>query len=429
MKIDRRDFFKFAAASGLAIPSWGLIPIANAQVGTYTGRILINVLAEGGIAQGWWTDPRQTDATVCSWAVGGATAVTAAGLRMSPRGNNAAFLTAYAPHMMFINGINQETNDHGAGKRVGATGTLDNGYPNVSGLFASVHGKGLPMPWLNSAGSEVSMSAGLVAPTPMPSANTLRALVDPNAVSATQDYMKPADLGKGLAARAARMQAMQAGGNLAPRMNILTTQFLDSDKSRALLANVLAFIPATFNATFPSAHAGLVAAQAGITSTIQVQTGGFDTHGDADNSLQTNMPRLTNLIDFIWQTATTMGIDNRIFLRVYSDFGRTTMNNGNGNDHWAAGGTNVLMQKNAPWAGRVVGATGPRFQPLAINVATGAVAAAAAGVTTIRPRHVHAALRTYLNINTTDPKFDLKVPATEMFDFFNPAMSTGYPSL
>jgi hypothetical protein len=36
-------------------------------------------------------------------------------------------------------------------------------------------------------------------------------------------------------------------------------------------------------------------------------------------------------------------------------------------------------------------------------------------------------MRKYLNIETTDPRFNLKVPANEQFDFFNPALNTGYP--
>lgn len=47
----------------------------------------------------------------------------------------------------------------------------------------------------------------------------------------------------------------------------------------------------------------------------------------------------------------------------------------------------------------------------------------------MRPRHIHAAMRKYLGINTSDPRFDLKVPAAENFDFFNPAAKTGYPNL
>lgn len=431
MKVDRRDFLRFAAASGVAIPSWGLIPSAVAQTaGIYAGKVLINVLADGGIVSGWWTDPKN-DPTVVSWRtpVNGVTPepVVAAGLRMSPRGNNAAFLAAYAPHMMFINGVNMQTNDHGAGRRVSATGSLDMGFPNVSALFASVHGRGTAFPWLSAAGADVSQGAGLAAATPMPNANSLVALANPNAVSLTQDFMKQADVDKTLVAQAARMQAMQARGDLAPRLNIMTKQFLDSSEARATLARIAQFIPATFNATFPQAHAGMVAAQAGITTTIQLSTGGFDVHGNSDAGMQTAMPRLTNMIDFIWQTAAAMGIDNRIMVRIHSDFGRTPMNNGNGTDHWGPGGTMVLMERNAPWAGRAFGATGPRYQPVRINVATGAVDPVAGAA--INPRHVHAALRNYLGINTTDPRFNLRVPANEMFDFFNPAASTGYPSM
>ena len=42
--------------------------------------------------------------------------------------------------------------------------------------------------------------------------------------------------------------------------------------------------------------------------------------------------------------------------------------------------------------------------------------------------HVHDALRQYLGIQTTDPRFNLKVPANERIDFFNPSVSTGYPN-
>lgn len=432
MKVDRRDFLKFAAASGVAIPSWGFISSASAQAvaGIYSGKILINILADGGIVGGWWIDPKN-DPAVNSWRtpVNGVTPepVVAAGLRMSPRGNNAAFIAAYAPHMMFINGINQQTNDHGAGKRVSATGSLDMGFPNVSALFANKYGKGTAFPWLNAAGNDVSQGAGLAAPTPVPNANSLVALANPNAVNLTTDFMKQGDVDKALAAQAARMQAMQARGDLAPRMNVLSRQFLDSSEARATLARIAQFIPATFNATFPQAHAGMVAAQAGITTTIQLSTGGFDVHGNADQGMQTAMPRLTNLIDFVWQTAAAMGIDNRIMVRVHSDFGRTPMNGGNGCDHWGPGGTNVIMERNAPWAGRTFGATGPRYQPVLINPATGAVDSV--NGKQINPRHVHTALRNYLAINTTDPRFDLKVPATEMFDFFNPAVQTGYQSM
>jgi hypothetical protein len=75
----------------------------------------------------------------------------------------------------------------------------------------------------------------------------------------------------------------------------------------------------------------------------------------------------------------------------------------------------------------VFGASGPRHQALRINTATGAVDPVNGKV--IAPRHLHQAVRDYLGFNTTDSRFQLKIPADEKFDFFNPANHTGYPNM
>lgn len=420
--MNRRDFLR-AGASGLVIPWWAVIPEAQAQqAGLYTGRILINVHADGGIDQSSWTDPRETDRTLNNYA--GVTPANVSGnIRSAPMGNNRAFFDRYFQQMLVINGVNSETNSHEDGARAHATGRLEMGYPNLSELFASVHGRGLPMPWLNSGGFRTS--AGLVAATPMPSLDALRALVTPNAQNATTDFMKQADLDRGLAARAERMRALAARSDTLPRMQTVAREFLAASDARALMERVAQFLPATLD-NFPAAHVGLVAAQAGITSTIQLSSGGFDTHSDHDNRMAVALPRLTDLIDYIWQKSAQLGIANRILVRIYSEFGRTPLNSGNGKDHWSVG-SQVLMEAAPAWGNRVFGASGPRHQALRINPATGAVDPTNGIV--IRPRHIHAALRSYLGINTTDPRFDLKVPANENFAFFDPNARTGYPNL
>lgn len=419
--MNRRDFLKSGAA-GLTIPWWGVIPEAHAQVGLYGGRVLINIHADGGIDQSSWTDPRETDRTLNNYA--GVTPANVSGnIRSAPMGNNKAFFDRYFMQTLVINGVNSETNSHEDGARAHATGRLEMGYPNMSELFASVYGKGLPMPWLNAGGFRTS--AGLVAATPMPSVDALRALVTPNAQSANADFMKQADLDKTLAARAERMKALQARSDTLPRMRTVSQEFAASSDSRALMQRVAQFLPTTLDA-FPAAHVGLVAAQAGITSTIQLSSGGFDTHIDHDNRMATALPRLTDLVDYIWQKSAALGISNRILVRIYSEFGRTPLNSGNGKDHWSVG-SQVIMEAAPAWGNRVFGASGPRHQALRINTATGAVDPTN-GVL-IRPRHIHAALRSYLGINTTDPRFDLKVPANEMFAFFDPNARTGYPTL
>jgi len=417
-----RRVFLLAGAGTLTIPWWSVIPEARAQgAGLYTGRILINVHAEGGIDQSSWTDPRDKDPKLNHYA--GVTPANQSGnIRSAPMGSNKAFFDAYFAHMMVINGVDSETNSHEDGTRTQATGRLDLGYPNLSELFANVEGKGLPMPWLNAGG--FSTSAGLVAPTPMPTIGALRSLVTPNAQSATNDYMKQADLDRVLAARAARMQALQARSDTLPRAQTVAQQFLAASDGRALLQRVAQFLPATLD-SFADANVGLIAAQAGITSTIQLASGGFDAHSNIVSEYANALPQLTNLIDYIWQKSATLGISNRIMVRIYSEFGRGPLNAGDGKDHWQIG-TQVLMEANPSWGNRVFGASGPKHEGLKINVATGAVDPVN-GVT-ITPRHIHAVLRNYLGIQTSDPRFDLKVPSTEMFDFLNPAISTGYPN-
>jgi hypothetical protein len=424
--MDRREFFRVASAAGLVIPSWGLAPEALAQPSAgngYQGRILVNVLLNGGIAQGYWTDPRETDRTLTTYATT-QTAVTGGNLRMAPRGSNAAFLTRFAPMTMIVNGINTETNSHGDGVRVQATGRLDMGYPNIVELFAKTHGEALPMSWMNAGGFMTSV--GLVAPTPIPNAGSFRSLITPNAASATTDFMKQADINRVNATRLERVAAMQASGQ-PPRANIVGDQFMGAGGSRAMLSRISQFLPANFDQGFEAMHAGLVAAQAGITSTIQVNTGGFDTHNNVDGNINQNLTRATNIVSYFWDKAETLGIADRLLVYVYTDFGRTPLNNGAGNDHWASGGTAVLMQKNAPWGNRAVGATGPRWQSLRLNPQT--LAVDATNGVTIRPRHVHAAMRQYLGINTVDPRFNLRVPSNEMFDIFNPGVQTGYPNI
>jgi uncharacterized protein (DUF1501 family) len=420
--MQRRDLLKLAGACGVVIPSWALLPQASAQTGPYTGRILINIHADGGIDQSSWTDPREKDPSINNYAAAGTPAGVAGNIRYAPMGNNKAFFDAHFRQILVINGVHSETNGHDEGTRAHATGRLDMGYPNLSELFAFTYGRGMPMPWLNSGGFRIS--AGLVPPTPVPDANAWRALTQPNAASASNDFMKQADLTRTQIARAERMKALQARGDLLPRSKGTVEEFLGAADSRALLQRVAQVTPATFDA-FTQAHIGLIAAQAGITSTIQLASGGFDAHSDIDSSYANSLPRLTDLVTYLWQKSADLGLSNRLFVRIYSEFGRTALNTGNGKDHWEVG-SQILMEASPAWGNRVFGASGAKHEQQKINLASGAVDPAAGLV--IKPRHIHAALRRYLNIETTDPRFNLKVPAAEMFDFFNPGVSTGYPN-
>ena len=419
--MQRREFLRLAGSAGVVIAPWAIIPEALAQ--SYTGRILINIHADGGLDQSSWTDPRESDRAINGYAAAGTPAGVAGNIRFAPMGSNAAFFGAHFRNMLVINGVHSETNGHDEGTRAHATGRLDMGYPHIAELFAQKYGKGLPMAWLNQGGFRTS--AGLVAPTPVPDQNGFRSLSQPNAASATNDFMKQADITRTQAVRAERMKALMAGGDLVPRSKVAVQEFIGAADSRAMLQRVAALTPGQFDA-FTQAHIALVAAQAGLASTIQLSTGGFDTHNNHDTNMAQSLPRLTNLVDYLWTKSAELGLSNRLFVRIYSEFGRTALNSGNGKDHHEVG-TQVLMEANAPWGNRVFGLSGPKHEQVKVSPTT-AKADPAAGFV-MKPRHIHAALRKYLNVETTDPRFNLKVPATEMFDFFNTALSTGYVTL
>lgn len=418
--MQRRDFMaSLAALGGTVIPSWILPSTAHAQAPNtlYTGKILVNIRMDGGPCQFAWSDFRNR---------AGQTPVEVGPFRFRDIANNRAFVTRFAPNMLVVNGVNSETNGHDEGNRAQNTGRLDMGYPAIAELHAWQYGKTLPLAYLNS-GSAFAASVGLRAPTPTANnLDALRAMLQPNAQNATTDFFKQGDLDKVFAARAERARALQAAGTSTPRGDFATRQILGSSDSRALLAQVGAFVPATLDANFQTQHVALVAAQAGVASTLQFSLGGFDNHGNLDTAMVGPLNRVNDVVNYIVDKAGTMNIANRLVIRLYGEFGRTfNYNNGNGVDHYAAGGTNVIIEPGVTH-NRVVGYTGAQNQAQRINLM--GQPDPAAGFT-LTPRHVHFALRKYLGINVTDPRFDLKVPTNQQIDIFNPAVSTGMINL
>lgn len=424
--MDRRDFFLSAAkASGLVLPWWGMIPIANAQ--SYSGKIFIDIHLDGGIDQSSWTDPSD-DPTINNYAAAGTPIVAAGNLRVAPMGNNAAFFNMYRDQILICNGVNTQTNSHEDGDRCSATGTLMAGRATMNELFAGTHGGGMAMAWLNQGGG-FAMSSGTATPTPIPSGDQLRASVLPNASGGDTDFLKQADVDKVLATRFARVEALKANGVSLPREAKINDQYLAAKEARVRLSQVAALIPAQFDQQ-TNAHVALLAAQAGITSTAMLRTGGFDGHGQLANSYNGangSLTRATNLADYIWTKAATMGLTSRIVVLLRSEFGRTVLNGGNGKDHWNPGGTMVWMFPPGSGLGnRVVGATDARHRSLAMNMSNGRPDPMG---TVWTPGHVFESARKYLAIQIGNPLNELNIPAAERIDLFNPAISTGYPSL
>lgn len=419
--MDRRDFIKML---GTVVPAWGLVPIANAQSAVYNGPVLINVHADGGMDASSFGDPRETNPRMNDYAARGQTAVVAGNFRVAPLANNARFFQMYANNILLVNGLNSMTNDHGAGQMVHATGSLEMNWPNISELFAFQKGGNLPLAWMASGG--FTDSAGILPATAVPDANSFRTIVSPNAVNATTDSMKQADLNAVFEARAARMAAIKASGKALPRQMTVADQFLLTEKGRLLMDRVASSIPATFD-RFTAAHVALIAASAGITAAVELSAGNYDSHGNLDNDYAVTLTRMTDLLDYLMQKSAALNIADRVIIRMYTEFSRSPfINDGRGKDHYPVG-SQLFMAPNAPWGNRVFGASGPEHQQLRVNPKTGLVDPVNGIV--MRPQHIHEAFRRHLGIGAVDPRFELNVPVAERLELFNPAAKGTYPSI
>ncbi|HVE88289.1 MAG TPA: DUF1501 domain-containing protein [Burkholderiaceae bacterium] len=424
--MDRREFLlNTAKASGVVLPWWGLLPLANAQ--TAPGKILLYVHAGGGIDHDSWTDPA-IGVGLNNYTTAGTPVVRVGRIAMAPMGNNAAFATRFVDQMLLVNQVNTETNSHEDGTQRASTGKLEPGFAPICELHAAKYGPGYAAAWMNRDDARAAMSTGLVSPTPVPNGDQLRAMVLPNSANATTDFVKQTDYAKAVAVRTARLEALKAAGVMLPKERLLTEQVIAGKEARVRLEAVAANIPQAFNQQFADIQVGLIAAQSGITAAIQVERGGFDSHGNIEdyNGANGSLTRLTNALTFAWDEAAARGLTDRLVVMVGSEFGRSQLNP-TGKDHNNVGGTYLFMLPPGSGLGnRTVGYSGPRHEARTINPKTGAPDPA--GVM-LRPHHVHDAVRDYLGINLPTPNAAMGVMPAEKLNLFNASMITGHPSL
>ena len=90
--MDRRDFFLKAMASGVVIPSWGLLPLAAHGQQTAAPKIFAYVHFDGGPTWDFFGDP-SVDPTYNLYTQAGLAIPGSGRLRWAPIGNNSIFFT------------------------------------------------------------------------------------------------------------------------------------------------------------------------------------------------------------------------------------------------------------------------------------------------------------------------------------------------
>jgi Protein of unknown function (DUF1501) len=424
--MDRRDFFlKVAKASGVVIPSWGLLPLAAYGQQTAAPKILAYVHFDGGPVADYFGDP-SAEPRYNLYTQQGLAIPGSGKLRWAPIGNNTTFFNTYRDRILMVNGVNTLSNSHNDGARCMATGRLEMGFPAIAELHAAKYGPSFAAGWMLRDND--TTTTGVYPATAIPDAGQLRAMIDPIAQNGTTDFVNRAHFNKAVQTRTARIEALRASGYMLPKEKSISEQVLAGAEARQRLLAVAANIPPAFG-QFQDIEVALIAAQSGITAAFQVATGGFDTHGNvaANDGANGSFAQATNRITFLLEEAARRGIADRLYVMAGGEFSRTELNGSNGDDHKNVGAFSMLIGPTGWGMGnRVVGCTGPMHSAVAINPKTGAVDPA--GVM-LNPGHVHQAVQEFLGIGPTNPQLAMAIPAAQKLDLFNPAVETGYPFL
>ncbi|HEY6529578.1 MAG TPA: DUF1501 domain-containing protein [Cellvibrionaceae bacterium] len=426
--MNRRSLLQYLGLTGLGIA----LPSVPCQVwaGTatdYKGFLFVNLQATGGWDVTSFCDPKinqPNEKIINNWA-SNAEIQKAGNIAYAPVGNNARFFKQHFDKMLVINGINSHTNAHVAGRLYNHAGSQKNGAPYLSALHAYTQKHGLAMPLLVYGDTA---TANLIAPTKL-SKDTFQ-IVEPNirTPGQTAQWLPDDDLAAIKAMQSNRALHLKEAKQQLAKQQQQTGEYYD-----AVFANTDGF--KNFSSMYLGLNEGeyikdnytdalkfaLTAFATGLGISADISISGFDTHDDHDVRAVDALNNLTNSAGALWHFAEQLGISDRLVVSIASDFGRTPYYNaGKGKDHWNYGST-ILMQKNAPWANRVIGKTSELHKAYKINPQT--LQVDATGIE-LEPSHIHQNLRNYFGIASSVAAQKFKLDSTTSINLFNSTSQT-----
>lgn len=337
------------------------------------------------------------------------------------------FFTTYHDKLTVINGVDNGTNNHSSGNRATWSGNLEMGYPSLAALFAASKNPSLPMAYISNGGYD--FTASLVSRARASSAGFIDRLADPNSDryhyrnedQSTDIYSQ---IKQAQAQRLARQQSDEALPLRRRQLNQLFT-VRQEDNDLAKLSEEKAIIEAAVPTNNHmnnrdqgfKRQASLVAAafKSGVAASANISTGGFDTHGNHDNSQYQSLGDLLEGVAYLQEALEAAGIADKTTVVIGSDFGRTPYyNSGNGKDHWPVTSVMVMHPTGSGKGGNVFGASTDKFRAQTLNRTTGQPDGNGQLLT---PAHVNLALRKELGIadNTLAVRFPLHVDDFDIF--------------
>ncbi len=301
---------------------------------------------------------------------------TAGNIEYAPLGDEGAALDAFFQEhyerLLVINGMDTGTNGHDQGTRGTWSGRTAEGHPPIGALIAATHGATLPMPLIGYGG--YLDTQGVTNAVPLGDGGLLHNLAfpaRPDPRGSEENYFGqkdvPAMIQREQQLRLLRLQGQQRLPRIWGGQDELILARLGQDD----LKRVSESLPENFadGQLQRQIQVALAAYQAGLSVSVSVSMGGFDTHGNHDNN---HLPRLINFVEganFAMQEAERMGIADKVAIVMGSDFGRTPgYNNGNGKDHWPI--SSMMMMGPGIQGNRVIGGTDDRHNLFLVDPVT-----------------------------------------------------------
>jgi len=185
----RRTFIRGAAAAAA-----GLFADTGLIAETITrSKFLVTINMTGGWDVSSFCDPKlnvEGEPTINTWAKTKGI-LQKGNLQFADYGNNSWFFAKHWENILVINGIDSQTNSHGAATRASFTGTLREGLPTLSSLYATEFGQDLATPHLSLGSGVTYSSLEMVAPIRISSIDAFKSAISANRVRGSSDTIIP----------------------------------------------------------------------------------------------------------------------------------------------------------------------------------------------------------------------------------------------
>jgi len=346
------------------------------------------------------------------------------------------FFKTYGDRLIVVNGINTQTNSHSIGNRHVWSGKKDPGFPGIGALHAAAAAPHLPMSFITNGG--YSHTAGLIAKSRANDVGYISTeLADPNYHSAssnadasifyrddTSTHDEYDNIVQAIEQRQSRLKSNTNNTGFRNQLSQLFSVQGNSESLKRFGENLSLIEEGSFNGDWnPGRNNGMknqakIAAAAfvsGLAASTNISAGGFDTHGNHDQSHYRKLGDVLETVHYLNEALSFFGIADRTLIMVASDFGRTPwFNKKSGKDHWSYTSNLILAPQGHQTGGKVFGATNELFKGVKVNPNTGQADESGIELT---PAHVNKAVQKFLGIQgfASAAGFDINAEDIQLF--------------